>query len=219
MELITAMEKRQSIRRYKEGNIPIEDLREIIRAASLAPSGKNTQNWRFLVITDERIKLGVADTIESKAQRISSSISQVDSKKGEKFIKFCKNFTTFFKNAPALVIVYTKEYTPEGYHELGAMGESMDFLHHLKYCTNPACQGLGAAIEHALLRAVDLGYGGTWLTSPNYAANEVNEFLKNETGFAPEVEFFMAAMLSLGIPEDNQKSPGRLSVDEVATFI
>ena len=48
-----AIEDRRSIRKYKPDPIPDESLFQILEAARLAPSGTNTQPWRFIVVKDE----------------------------------------------------------------------------------------------------------------------------------------------------------------------
>jgi nitroreductase len=54
------MEKRRSIRKYK--SIPVEEskLEAMINSALLAPSGDNTQPWRFIVVDDADVKRKVA---------------------------------------------------------------------------------------------------------------------------------------------------------------
>ncbi|RLE94330.1 MAG: nitroreductase [Thermoprotei archaeon] len=51
---------RRSIRRYEPKPIPREDLEKIFEAARLAPSAKNLQPWRFVVITDPEKKKELA---------------------------------------------------------------------------------------------------------------------------------------------------------------
>ncbi|MFX1486386.1 MAG: nitroreductase family protein [Promethearchaeota archaeon] len=50
------VEKRRSIRKYKEYDIPKKDLKKILEAARLAPSANNDQPWRFIVVTDRKTK-------------------------------------------------------------------------------------------------------------------------------------------------------------------
>ena len=45
-----AIENRRSIRKYKDQPIDEKLLLEIIRNASLAPSGNNTQPWNFIIV-------------------------------------------------------------------------------------------------------------------------------------------------------------------------
>ncbi|MFW9848763.1 MAG: nitroreductase family protein [Candidatus Thorarchaeota archaeon] len=58
MEFFQVVEKRRSIRKYKDNEIPKEDITRMIEAARLAPSTNNTQPWQFLVVKDpETIRL------------------------------------------------------------------------------------------------------------------------------------------------------------------
>ncbi len=52
MDIIEAMEKRHSVRSYTNKEIPDDSIRKIIDAARLAPSAKNRQEWKFVVIKD-----------------------------------------------------------------------------------------------------------------------------------------------------------------------
>jgi nitroreductase len=54
MDLYQAIKKRYSCRSYSSKPIKQEKLEKILEAARLAPSAKNLQDWRFIVVTDER---------------------------------------------------------------------------------------------------------------------------------------------------------------------
>lgn len=56
MEVREAIEKRSSIRTYQDKPVPEEKLLKILEAARLAPSGKNSQNWKFIVVRDDARK-------------------------------------------------------------------------------------------------------------------------------------------------------------------
>ena len=49
MELQTCIEQRRNVRKYKKQSVPRELIREIIRAATFAPSWKNSQVPRYYV--------------------------------------------------------------------------------------------------------------------------------------------------------------------------
>ncbi|MFW9798457.1 MAG: nitroreductase family protein [Candidatus Thorarchaeota archaeon] len=50
--------RRRSVRKYKDEEIPDEDIRRMIEAARLAPSTNNTQPWQYVAVKDpETIKL------------------------------------------------------------------------------------------------------------------------------------------------------------------
>ncbi len=48
--------KRRSIRRYEQHDIDDATLERILEAARFAPSGNNSQPWRFIVVRDRAIK-------------------------------------------------------------------------------------------------------------------------------------------------------------------
>lgn len=62
MEVREAIEKRSSIRAYKDKPVPEEELLKVLEAARLAPSERNSQAWKFIVVRDEarRQALGYA---------------------------------------------------------------------------------------------------------------------------------------------------------------
>jgi nitroreductase len=57
MDVKEAIEKRNSIRKYEDRPVPEEKLLTVLEAARLAPSGRNCQDWKFIVVRDgERIQ-------------------------------------------------------------------------------------------------------------------------------------------------------------------
>jgi nitroreductase len=62
MDVFVAIRKRYSCRSYKEKEIEREKLNQLLEAARLAPSAKNLQDWRFVIVTetDEKRKLAQA---------------------------------------------------------------------------------------------------------------------------------------------------------------
>ena len=53
MDIDEAIKGRRSIRTYKADEVKEDLVREIIEAATFAPSAKNGQQWRFTVLTGE----------------------------------------------------------------------------------------------------------------------------------------------------------------------
>ncbi|MDP3728359.1 MAG: nitroreductase family protein [bacterium] len=52
---------RRSIRKYKDKDIPLATLGEIIDLAGFAPSSGNLQNWKCIVVTDQAKRQQIAD--------------------------------------------------------------------------------------------------------------------------------------------------------------
>ncbi len=53
MDLLEGIYSRRSVREYTDEPVSREDVMEILRAGSWAPSGLNNQPWRFVVVRDE----------------------------------------------------------------------------------------------------------------------------------------------------------------------
>ncbi|HBG07188.1 MAG: nitroreductase [Geobacteraceae bacterium GWC2_58_44] len=52
MDIFQVISDRRSIRKYKDTPVEREKIEQVLNAARLAPSWKNMQCWRFLVLTD-----------------------------------------------------------------------------------------------------------------------------------------------------------------------
>ncbi len=71
MDIITAINRRKSIRKFKPDPVPKEVIANVLESACRAPSAMNTQAWEFLVITGE-----VLDTIRSEfVENLNSGVS------------------------------------------------------------------------------------------------------------------------------------------------
>lgn len=56
MDLLEGIYSRRSQRRFTAEQVQKEQLREIVKAGTWAPSGLNNQPWRFVIITDSGVK-------------------------------------------------------------------------------------------------------------------------------------------------------------------
>lgn len=203
--------KRRSVRKFKDEVIPMDDLKHIIEAAIQAPSGKNAQNWHFVIIRGKEKVNSIVKVVEDKNAEIATKIVDEDIK--AIFINSLK-YQTAFRNAPCLILVYAGNYKPTGFEEFKAINESEDIIQDLVN-TAPGIQGVAAAMENLLLAAASLGYGTCWMTGLNYAAKEIGEKINfDKAGYS------LMALTPIGIPlEEEHITPLRKPVDEVITVI
>ena len=61
METVKCIETRRSIRKFKAERIPHETMQEIVAAAAFAPSWKNTQVTRYIVVENTELKEKIAN--------------------------------------------------------------------------------------------------------------------------------------------------------------
>lgn len=83
-QVTKAIKKRRSVRSYLDIQIPDNDLSSILDAGLYAPSGKNRQPWRFLIVKD-------ADIIKTIAK---STV-----------------YSRFIRNAPIMILMFAKQDT------------------------------------------------------------------------------------------------------------
>lgn len=56
IDIFEAIQKRRSIRTYQDEPVEEDKLHQLLEAARLAPSAKNRQNWKFIVVRDKHIR-------------------------------------------------------------------------------------------------------------------------------------------------------------------
>ncbi len=61
MSVLEIIRRRRSVRKYKEDPIPEDVLFRVLEAARLAPSGKNLQPWKFIIVRDKLLKEKLAE--------------------------------------------------------------------------------------------------------------------------------------------------------------
>jgi nitroreductase len=66
MTVLEAIRKRYSCRIYLDKPIEPEKLEQIFEAARLAPSAKNLQDWRFVVVTDKEKKRKLSEAANNQ---------------------------------------------------------------------------------------------------------------------------------------------------------
>ncbi|WP_407377420.1 nitroreductase family protein, partial [Methanobrevibacter sp.] len=73
MNFNEVMEKRHSSRFFKKDEISEENLKEIIKMASLSPSWENSQPWNVYIATGETLESIRKTWLEENSQKIKGS--------------------------------------------------------------------------------------------------------------------------------------------------
>jgi nitroreductase len=63
MDVFEAIKNRRSIRHFKPDPVSDTMVRTVLEAAHWAPSWSNNQCWRFIIVSDEKMKSKIADTL------------------------------------------------------------------------------------------------------------------------------------------------------------
>jgi nitroreductase len=67
MDLFEAIQKRYSCRAYQDRAVEPEKMVQILEAARLAPSARNIQDWRFVVVTDAKTRQALQTAAANQA--------------------------------------------------------------------------------------------------------------------------------------------------------
>jgi nitroreductase len=67
MNVQEAIRKRYSCRAYQDKPIEADKLQKLLEAARLAPSAKNLQDWRFVVVTEKEKKQRLSEAANNQS--------------------------------------------------------------------------------------------------------------------------------------------------------
>jgi nitroreductase len=205
MEFKEVLSKRVSIRSFKKEEVPTDVLRELVIRASLAPSINNSQPWKFIAIKNENLLKNMAEIVHKKIREMFPTETE------ENVVNAVDKFSTFFGNAPALIVVLNKPYEAIVDTILENTEYSHDEINRLR--NYPNVQTIGAAIEHIILSAFDLGYGSCWLTGLLIARDELQKILKIEEPYS------IAACVAIGKSSVSIPPKEKKSIDEIFEII
>ncbi|MCR5834438.1 MAG: nitroreductase family protein [Selenomonadaceae bacterium] len=77
MELIDIMRSRRSVRRYTEEKISDEQLKQIVSAALLAPSGHSKYPCEFLIVKNRELLEGMSSCRKGVAKMLSGAAAAI----------------------------------------------------------------------------------------------------------------------------------------------
>ncbi len=191
MNPLEAIPSRRSIRRFKDEPLPDELVEQILHAATLAPSGKNRQPWRFIVVKGDKRSEMVRILREGIAHLEGEGVSSGSA-------KWTANI---MEQAPVTVFVFNEE--AEYAKVFSDIGDVMMNLVDV--------QSIGAAIQNMLLAAQEMGVGTLWICDVFYAYQELCTWL-GET-------HQMIAAVSMGYPDEGPDARPRMSLSEVTRWL
>lgn len=186
-----AIKARRSIRKFKDEPVPEDEIRALLQAATLAPSGKNRQPWRFVVVQGaqreemvELLRAGIASLAEQGVDTGSSKWS-----------------AETLAQAPVTLFVFDDVVLKED-----SIRSFPDLLGHIV-----DIQSIGAAIQNLALAAVDRGLGTLWICDVFYAYQELCEWLGEQR--------VLIAAVAIGYPDESPGPRPRKSVDAVTRWL
>ena len=191
-----AFEDRRSIRKYKEQDVPKDIIEKILQAGILAPSSKNRQPWRFIVMTGAT-KADMVSVMRCGIEREKQAPLLPDS---SKYISGAEYTAKIMQQAPVTIFIVNplgadlqKQLTPE------------ERIYEI--CN---AQSVGAAIGNMALAATGLGLGSLWICDTYFAYPELKEWL----GIDGEI----FAALIVGYADEEPAARPRKTLEEVTEW-
>lgn len=194
MELTQAIQERRSIRKYAETPLSQNLIERVIQAGLYAPSAKNRQPWRFVVV-QEAAKAEMLNCMQRGLQRELASPILPQSKH---YLAGAKHTASIMEQAPVTIFVI---------NPLNDMA-CHDFEARIYDLAN--VQAVGACIQNILLAAVDSGLGGLWNCDIFFAYPELNKWLGGSGQ--------MVAAVCLGIPGEKPSARTRYAINDVVEW-
>jgi nitroreductase len=74
MDVMEAIRKRKSVRKYLNKKVEEDKLFAVLEAGRLAPSASNRQEWRFIIVRDQVSKKKLAEAVNNQSFIAEASI-------------------------------------------------------------------------------------------------------------------------------------------------
>ena len=199
MELLKAIQSRRSIRKFKSDEVPDAAIRELLDAARLAPSGSNLQATRFVVIKSpvERMRLKECTPLPFVAHAPVIIACCIDRE------AMGNSLARYRELMEAQAFAGTPLDDPTLMEAAAKRRSGMDQAAIKAYLTLNAA----IAIEHIVLRAVDLGLGSCWIMMFDSA--------KTKRMLELDDRYDVVALLPVGYPDQSPAARPRLPLEEL----
>jgi nitroreductase len=167
---------RRSIRKFQDIDVPDEHIKYFIDSAVMAPSGCNSQCWKFVAIKNKdiikRIETAVIEELDKILEIKKSELSQ-------EYLNSKRKAASFFAKAPLVIAVFmTKAEFHDKTMVLALKEQGLDEKNIMELFANYDLLSVGAAVENLLLAVQEKGYGACWMNEPAIAAERIKEILE-----------------------------------------
>lgn len=188
---------RRTVREFSRQEVSLDIIKNLIRAASTAPSGAHKQPWTFCIVSNPKIKKQIREAAEKE------EYDNYHHRMNESWLEDIKPLQTdwhkpFLEEAPHLIVVFKKIY------DVDEKGEKHN-NYYVAESVGLACGFLLVAIHQAGLVAL------THTPSPMNFLSTILKRPENERPFL---------LIPVGFPREETYVPNlkRKELNEVAVF-
>ena len=195
--MISAIYDRRSIRKFTDRPISQEDITDIIQSGIKAPSSKNRQPWKYIVVQgnakEEMLKVFRQGIEREEKDNALLPLSK-------QHIAAAKYTVDIMAEAPIIVFVVNSlgksiltELTPEE--------------HVYEICN---IQSISASIQNMLLAATEKGIGSLWICDIYFAYSELCKWLDSDGQ--------LIAAFAFGYPNEFPKERPRKKLEDIVEW-
>lgn len=195
--MISAIYDRRSIRKFIDKPISQKDITDIIQSGIKAPSSKNRQPWKFIVIQGKS-KEEMINAFHQGIEREENDSALLPQSK--QYIVSAKYTIDIMAQAPTIVFV------------VNSLGKSVMEKLTTEERIYEICniQSISAAIQNMLLAATEKGIGSLWICDIYFAYPELCKWLGSDGQ--------LIAAIAFGYPNEFPKERPRKKIDDVVEW-
>lgn len=197
VSLYDAIFERRSLRRYRPEPVSKAVIESLLTAAMYAPSAHNRQPWRFVVVRDDEVKIGLA---RAMGERLRHDLTQDGAPTDVIEADVARSYDRL-TSAPVLIIVCLTMIEMDEYPD-AARAELERLM---------AVQSTAMAGQNLLLAAHAHGLGACWMCAPLFCPDVV----KTQLGL-PE-EWQPQGIVTVGYPAQ-ERTKTRKPLGEVVQW-
>ncbi|MDR3336907.1 MAG: nitroreductase family protein [Treponema sp.] len=196
METTEAIFKRKSVRNFLEKDIDRAIIEKILEAGGRAPSPRNIQPWKYIVMEGKE-KSAMIEVVREGIKKRKADSALIKSYRT--VVLLAEYSLEVLEEAPVCIFVLN---TQNKFSLSQGMEEKIYEMMNL--------QAIGAAIQNMCLAAFDNGIGSLWICDIHIAYSEICDWLKTELA--------LVAVIAFGYSSENPEPRERKPLGEIAEW-
>ena len=200
-KVLKAIRDRRSIRKFKPTPVTDAQITSLIESARLAPSGTNSQPWRFVIVKDNKTKKDLQQAAHNQRHVGTPPVVIVCCADINAFYEFPARVDELIESG-ALPKKSRSFFVPALKKKLDATPKS-DML-------VAAAGNTSIAITNMMIQATEIGLGTCWVRW--FDDKKVKEILD----IPDNVE--VMALLPVGVPDETPEPRPRISIEDITFY-
>ena len=196
MELEEVIKSRRSIRKFRNKQVDLKDILDILNFAIWAPSAHNSMPYFFMIIDSQDIK---QELVKEMAKEYENDLKK-DKIPDTLIERIIRESVDKFTVPPILIIPCLSMERMHKYPDQKRQNAEYTM----------AIQSVSAAIQNLLLTSHSHGLGCCWYCAPLFCQDAIRKVLKIPKEYDPQ------AIITVGYPGESPLPPKRLKPENLS---